>query len=63
VRVRDHGPGFDVEEARTRGFGLVGMTERVRLAGGTLWIESQPGAGAQVRALLPVPKAGSSPAR
>ena len=55
VRVRDHGPGFDVEEARTRGFGLVGMTERVRLAGGTFWIESQPGAGTQVNARLPVP--------
>ncbi|MFM7108159.1 MAG: PAS domain-containing protein [Planctomycetaceae bacterium] len=57
VRIRDHGPGFDVEEARARGFGLVGMTERVRLAGGTLWIESGPAAGTQVNARLPVPKA------
>lgn len=50
-------------QARTRGFGLVGMTERIRLAGGTLWIESQPDAGTQVHALLPAPTAGSSPAR
>ena len=55
VRVRDRGPGFDVEAARARGFGLVGMTERVRLAGGTFWIESQPGSGTQVNARLPVP--------
>lgn len=59
VRVCDHGPGFDVEEARTRGFGLVGMTERVRLAGGTFRIESQPGSGTQVNARLPVPASGS----
>jgi PAS domain S-box-containing protein len=57
VRVCDHGPGFDVEAARSQGFGLVGMTERVRLAGGTFWIESQPGRGTQVNARLPVPPA------
>ncbi|MFO1538768.1 MAG: PAS domain-containing protein [Actinomycetota bacterium] len=55
VQVRDRGPGFDVEAARARGFGLVGMTERVRLAGGTFWIESRPGSGTQVNARLPVP--------
>jgi PAS domain S-box-containing protein len=59
VRVRDRGPGCDVEEARARGFGLVGMTERVRLAGGTFWIESQPGVGTQVNARLPVASAGA----
>lgn len=57
VRIRDHGPGFDVETARGQGFGLVGMSERVRLAGGTFWIESQPGRGTQINARLPVPKA------
>jgi PAS domain S-box-containing protein len=55
VRIRDRGPGFDVDDARGRGFGLVGMTERVRLTGGTFWIESQPGVGTQVNARLPVP--------
>lgn len=59
LRVRDHGPGFDVDEARTRGFGLVGMTERVRLAGGTLWIDSRPGHGSQVNASIPVSPAAT----
>ncbi len=60
ARICDHGAGFDVEEARTSGFGLVGMTERVRLAGGTFWIESKPGSGTRVNARLPVPIAGST---
>jgi PAS domain S-box-containing protein len=52
--VGDRGGGFDVEAARKRGFGLVGMTERVKLAGGTCTIESEPGVGSRVRARLPV---------
>ena len=54
VRVRDHGPGFAVADASGRGFGIVGMTERARLAGGTFWIESRPGVGTQVNAELPL---------
>jgi len=61
VSVRDRGPGFDVEEARRRGFGLVGMTERVRLAGGTFQIDSLPGTGTQVSARLPLPVSGAEP--
>ena len=52
--VRDRGSGFVVHDVRTTGFGIVGMTERVRLAGGTFWIESRPVAGTQVNALLPI---------
>lgn len=55
VRVRDHGSGFDIDDAPNRGFGVVGMSERVRLAGGRFWIESQPGFGTQVNACLPIP--------
>lgn len=58
VRVSDRGAGFDVEESRRLGFGVVGMTERVRLAGGRLWIESRPGAGTHVNARLPVVATG-----
>jgi signal transduction histidine kinase len=54
LRVVDRGTGFQVDEDRTAGFGIVGMTERVRLAGGSLWIDSQPGAGSQVNARLPM---------
>jgi len=52
VRVHDEGRGFD-PAAETDGFGLLGMRERVTLAGGTLAVESAPGAGAEVVAVLP----------
>ena len=42
IEIRDEGQGFDPTE-RARGFGLVGMRERVELAGGTLEISSSPG--------------------
>ena len=40
--------------ATARGFGLVGMEERVTLPGGKLEIESAPGRGTEVRAELPI---------
>jgi signal transduction histidine kinase len=52
LEVSDDGRGFD-PEARVEGFGLVGMQERVALAGGHLEIESAPGRTV-VRATLPV---------
>lgn len=52
IEVCDDGRGFD-PAAPAAGFGLVGMRERVDLAGGSLTLESQPGAGAKVRAELP----------
>ena len=44
IVVRDDGGGFDMN-ARGHGFGLVGMRERIALAGGSLAIVSSPGAG------------------
>jgi signal transduction histidine kinase len=52
LRVSDQGRGFD-PGARTEGFGLIGMRERVTLAGGTLELESAPGAGTTIVAILP----------
>lgn len=52
VVVADDGAGFD-PAARTGGFGLVGMHERVALAGGRLEVDSAPGAGVTLRATLP----------
>ena len=52
IEVWDDGAGFNPGEA-TRGFGLVGMRERVELVGGTLTIESRPGGGTRVAATLP----------
>jgi DNA-binding NarL/FixJ family response regulator/anti-sigma regulatory factor (Ser/Thr protein kinase) len=52
--VADDGKGFDRKEAPgpDGGFGLSGMRERMRLAGGDLEIESAPGWGTRVRARL-----------
>ena len=61
VRVHDAGKGFTMAEEGTQGFGIVGMTERVRLAGGTCVIESRPGAGTMVDARLPIPGAVITP--
>ena len=52
ITVRDDGSGFD-PEARTAGFGLVGMRERVEMVDGRLLIESDPEHGTLVRAELP----------
>jgi signal transduction histidine kinase len=52
VEVRDDGRGFDARSAG-RGFGLVGMRERVALARGSLEIDSAPGRGTAIRAELP----------
>ncbi|HEX6022454.1 MAG TPA: GAF domain-containing sensor histidine kinase [Solirubrobacter sp.] len=53
IRVADDGRGFDTDAA-SAGFGLVGMRERVELAGGQLRIESGP-TGTEVRSRLPAP--------
>ena len=53
VTVRDDGVGFNVERQRG-GLGLVGMSERAELVGGSLDIESVPGAGTTVRARFPL---------
>jgi signal transduction histidine kinase len=53
VLVRDDGRGFD-PDARCQGLGLVGMRERVALAGGRLSITSCPGGPSTVEALIPL---------
>ena len=53
LSVADDGRGFDVGAAPQR-FGLIGMRERVLLAGGDLEIDSAPGAGTRLRAVLPL---------
>ena len=54
IEVRDDGEGFDPSGA-TRGFGLIGMRERVDLVGGTLTIDSSKAAGTTVHAKFPAP--------
>ncbi|HEX2435799.1 MAG TPA: GAF domain-containing protein [Solirubrobacterales bacterium] len=52
IEVADDGVGFD-PEARSEGFGIVGMRERAELAGGWIEITSSPGSGTILRATLP----------
>jgi PAS domain S-box-containing protein len=60
LAVTDEGAGFDVEEAkRNQGLGLMSMQERVHLLHGMLHVESRPGKGTQVLAIVPL--GGSNP--
>jgi PAS domain S-box-containing protein len=53
--VSDAGAGFDVEATKgNRGLGLVSMQERVHLVHGSLVVESRPGQGTKVVAVVPV---------
>ena len=52
VSVRDDGPGFATEDQH-EGFGLIGVRERVELVGGTLSVQSGPGAGPRSRRRCP----------
>jgi PAS domain S-box-containing protein len=61
VVVSDSGSGFDVEEARkNRGLGLVSMQERIHLVHGQFSIESKPGMGTRVLAMVPLTARDSS---
>jgi signal transduction histidine kinase len=61
VSIVDDGNGFDPRGLGTDRLGLSSISERVRLLGGVVEIETSPGAGTTVRATLPQWKP-SSPA-
>ncbi|MGD8403061.1 MAG: sensor histidine kinase [Anaerolineales bacterium] len=59
VSVRDDGVGFDLDQVRMRrtrrpSLGLAGMRERAALLGGEVNIQSSPGQGTLVEAILPL---------
>jgi signal transduction histidine kinase len=59
LTVRDDGVGFYADAARARSLhggslGLIGMEERITLAGGHLEIDSLPGRGTTLHATVPV---------
>lgn len=60
LTVSDDGRGFVLGEARA-GNGLANMGHRAESVGGTLEVESVPGAGTAVRMALPLPGAGPGP--
>ncbi len=58
MEIQDNGTGFEVERVlfakRHKRLGLLGMRERVEMVGGTFAVESAPGKGTTIRALIPV---------
>jgi PAS domain S-box-containing protein len=53
--ITDEGAGFDVEQARRNGgLGLLSMQERVNLVKGRLLVESTPGSGTKILAVVPL---------
>ncbi|HEY3351219.1 MAG TPA: ATP-binding protein [Thermoanaerobaculia bacterium] len=66
VDVEDDGRGFTPADVATpsetgQGLGLLGMRERIEILGGTLKLDSSPGAGTHVAFTVPVPR--EEPAR
>ncbi len=67
VYVQDDGHGFHPDEVTPFSsaggsgshFGLTGMSERVKLLGGSLCIQSEPGAGTCIAACVPLLEEGS----
>lgn len=60
LTVEDDGRGFDVDAIQkspdvAQRLGLLGMKERITLVGGTLLIESSPGAGTTILVRIPIP--------
>jgi len=54
LEIRDNGQGFDPDAATRSGhYGLLGMRERARLAGGTLTVESGNGKGTCIHLQIP----------
>ena len=51
--VSDKGAGFQVEDAKGKGLGLLSMQERVNLVDGTLLVESKPSEGTRIAAAVP----------
>jgi two-component system, NarL family, sensor histidine kinase UhpB len=54
IEVTDYGLGCSVAQIK-KGFGLLGIKERVQSLGGTLKIETQPGKGFALKVELPLP--------
>ena len=54
LTVTDDGAGFDQEDNREPGLGMLGMRERLRLVRGRLTVKSRPGRGTKLTAAVPV---------
>ena len=52
--MEDDGRGFDPDHVPQGSFGLIGLSERVKLLGGKLKLESSPGEGVRVEVNIPL---------
>jgi signal transduction histidine kinase len=58
--IQDNGIGFDPSVTQSsRGLGLASMTERIRLAGGTIDIQAVPSQGVAIAVVVPIPETQS----
>jgi len=53
LTISDDGKGFDIAADSGKGLGLISMRERVELMGGTLAVQSAPGAGTRLEVAVP----------
>ena len=65
ISVFDNGIGFDRDQVQQKrasrpSLGLAGMEERAALLGGTVSVQSRPGYGTEVEAMIPYDHAGTS---
>lgn len=58
LRIKDEGKGFDLDQSSNshKGWGLAGMAERAESINGKLRIESSPGKGTMIEAVIPLIK-------
>jgi signal transduction histidine kinase len=57
MQIKDDGKSFDVDRVldsrKNKRLGLIGMRERVEMVGGTFNVESSPGVGTTISAMIP----------
>ena len=54
IEIKDDGRGVDTELGRAPGMGVLGMRERAVILGGILEVDTGPGRGTTVRAIIPM---------
>ena len=54
LTVRDDGVGFDPAQINSGGLGLIGIQERIRELKGTVVVDSHPGKGTVLKAVIPL---------
>jgi signal transduction histidine kinase len=61
IVIRDRGRGFHPDDVRKKGgLGLISLSERIRLSGGVCSIQSAPGRGTRIQAILPLAPEGTA---